>query len=123
MAEEKDGAKQDMIDRKISSLERIFDKLYLAVKSDGKSTIVVILIMYSVFITIKYINLNDLSKAEIIAEVRRTAKAEAEKQVAQQMQPIKDSQAEQGKKVDTSLNNLNGTVESVKQFVKKNIKK
>lgn len=57
----------------------------------------------------------DKSNADIVAEVRRTVDRELPKKLA----PYEARQDSISKNVDTSLYNLNGTVESVKQYIKK----
>ncbi|MDQ1139404.1 hypothetical protein [Pedobacter agri] len=114
--------KEDVIDRKGAWIERMFDRLYLAIKENPLATLLVL----SVGLNIMLINMNsDLQEArlsdekssnkEMIEEVRRSVQRETTRQIA----PIKAQQDSVIKNVDTSLININGTVESVKQYFNK----
>lgn len=114
------GAKQDVIDRKAAWIERMFTMLFAAIQKNLLGTILIL----SLFLNFYQYNLkNDLdaqrladaaqSKEEMINEVRRSVRQELPRQIA----PIQAQQDSMNKKVDTSLINLNGTVESVKQYI------
>ena len=114
--------KEDVIDRKGAWIERMFDRLYLAVSQNPWATLLVL----SVGLNFMLISMNsDLQEArlsdeksankEMIDEVRRSVQRET----TRQLEPIKAQQDSVIKNVDTSLININGTVESVKQYFNK----
>lgn len=113
---------QDLIDRKGAWVERMFDRLFLAIKENPFATLLVL----SVGLNFMLINMNTTlqearltdskaSKKEIIDEVRNSVERETTRQLA----PIKALQDSSSKKVDTSLNNINETVQSVKEYFNK----
>jgi len=104
--------KQDAIDRKGAFIERMFDRLYAAIKENPLATILVFSVALNFWVIKLYIELIKTSKEEMIAEVRSTVKIETE----QYMKPIKAQQDSVIKNVDTSLININGTVEQVKKY-------
>lgn len=113
--------KQDVIDRKAALLERIFDKLFSAVKENVFATLLVLAIIVIFWqqstindITALRLAEKDKSKEEMINEVRRT--------VERQLVPIQAQTDSNSRKLDTSLINLNGTVETVKQYIIKKTK-
>lgn len=118
MAEEQ----QDIIDRKGAWIERMFDRLFSAIKENPFATLLVL----SVGLNFMLMNMNSTlqearltdskaSKKEILDEVRKSV----ERETAKQLEPIKASQDSSSKKVDTSLNNINETVQSVKEYFNK----
>ncbi len=115
-------AKQDMVDRKAAWIERMFDRLFAAIQKNPFATIAVLSLsmniwQFSINNHINELRLSDKDKsnADIVAEVRRTVDRELPKKLA----PYEAKQDSISKNVDTSLYNLNGTVESVKQYIKK----
>lgn len=110
--------KQDMLDRKAAWIERMFERLFSAIQKDVKGTLLVLSVGLNFYIVNLYVNLQQTTKQEMIAEVRRSVRAEIPKQMA----PIQAQQDSIIKNVDTSLLNLNGTVESVKQYIIKKTK-
>lgn len=114
-----------MLDRKMSWLERMFDRLFSAIQKDMKGTLLILSIGMNFYITNLYIKLNASSKEEMINEVRRSVQRELPKSLAP-IQAKQDSISKNidsmNKNVDTSLINLNGTVETVKQYFNKNKK-
>ena len=117
--------KQDVIDRKAALLERIFDKLFSAVKENVFATLLVLAIIVIFWqqstindITALRLAEKDKSKEEMINEVRRNV----ERELAKQLVPIQAQTDSNSRKLDTSLINLNGTVETVKQYIIKKTK-
>lgn len=113
---------EDVIDRKGAWIERMFDRLFIAIKENPFATLLVL----SVGLNFMLINMNSnlqqarlddekKSNKEMIDEVRRSVERETTKQIA----PIKAQQDSIVKNVDTSLININGTVESVKKYFDK----
>lgn len=110
--------KQDMIDRKGAWLERMFDRLFAAILKNPFAALLVLAVaglfyQQGVINHINELRLSDKDKSnqEMVNEVRRT--------VDHQMAPIQAQTDSNSRKIDTSLINLNGTVESVKQYIKK----
>ncbi len=113
--------KQDMVDRKAAWIERMFDRLFAAIQKNPFAALLVISVGLNVWVIkmnsdLQQARLNDnaLSKKEMIDEVRRSVQRELPKQ----MVPIQARQDSVSKNVDTSLNNLNGALETVKKLIK-----
>jgi hypothetical protein len=114
--------KEDVIDRKGAWIERMFDRLFLAIKENPFATLLVLSVglnfmLISMNSDLQQARLDDEKKSnqEMIDEVRRSVQKETTKQIA----PIKAQQDSIVKNVDTSLININGTVESVKKYFNK----
>lgn len=114
--------KEDVIDRKGAWIERMFDRLYLAVTQNPWAALLVLSVGLNFMLIRMNGNLQEArltdsqaSKKEIIDEVRRSVRLETTRQIT----PIKAQQDSVLKNVDTSLTNINGTVESVKQYFNK----
>ncbi|WP_285011183.1 hypothetical protein [Pedobacter faecalis] len=117
---------QDVIDRKGAWFERMFDRLFLAIKENPYGTIAIVSVLINVWLLNIIIegyqdrlNDNRASKDEMISEVRNSVRRE----IPKQMEPIKAKQDSISKSVDTTLLNINGTVESVKEYFNKNKRK
>lgn len=119
--EENQTPKQDMVDRKAAWIERMFDRLFAAIQKNPLATLLVISVGLNVWVIkmnsdLQQARLNDnaLSKKEMIDEVRRSVQRELPKQ----MVPLQAKQDSLSNNVDTSLLNLNGTLETVKKLIK-----
>lgn len=113
--------KQDMVDRKAAWIERMFDRLFAAIQKNPFAALLVMSVGLNMWVIkmnsdLQQARLNDsaLSKKELIDEVRRSVTRELPKQIA----PIQAKQDSVSKNVDTSLINLNGTLETVKKLIK-----
>lgn len=118
-----EGKKQDMIDRKAAWLERMFDRLFAAVGKDPKAALLVLSIalnfwMFSIIMDLNRLRIADIASLneKINEAVEKSVKHELPKQLA----PYKEQQDSNSKKLDSSLINLDGTVEKVKQYYNKN---
>ncbi|MBB2148779.1 hypothetical protein [Pedobacter gandavensis] len=118
--------KQDMVDRKAAWIERMFDRLFTAMQKNMTATVLILSLglnfyQYTLKNEVDALRLAEYakSKEEMILEVRRSVQRELPKQLA----PYQAQQDSNSKKLDTSLINLNGTVESVKQYFNKNKRK
>lgn len=118
--------KQDMIDRKGAWIERMFDRLFTAMQRNMTATVLILSLglnfyQYTLKNEVDALRLAEYarSKEEMILEVRRSVQRELPKQLA----PYQAQQDSTSKAVDTSLLNLNQTVESVKQYFNKNKRK
>lgn len=118
--------KQDMVDRKAAWIERMFDRLFTAMQKNMTATVLILSLglnfyQYTLKNEVDALRLAEYarSKEEMILEVRRSVERELPKQLA----PYQAQQDSNSKKLDTSLINLNGTVESVKQYFNKNKRK
>lgn len=108
------SAKQDVLDRKGAWVERMFDRIYNGIKENPLAVLLALSVMLNFFVIKLYVDTINKSKEELVAEVRRTVKFETERQ----MMPIIAQQDSVIKNVDTSLTNINGTVEQFKEYFK-----
>ena len=115
------GGKQDMIDRKGAWIERMFDRLYIAVVKNPWAALLVLSIGLNFYVINLLIKTVISSKDEMVTEVRRSVKTEFAPIKAKQ-DSISNNVDSMGKKVDTSLINVNGTMQSVRQYIDKKIK-
>lgn len=119
--EENQTPKQDMVDRKAAWIERIFDKLYAATIKNPYGALLVV----SVLMNIWQFNINankDVRWQEDITKLNDKINAAVERSVQRelpkQMVTIQAKQDSVSKNVDTSLLNLNGTLETVRKLIK-----
>lgn len=121
-----EGNKQDMMDRKLSFLERSFDRLFAAVQQNQLATMLILSIGLNFWQFNINNELNRLRIADITSlneKVNQAVEKSVSRKLPEQLAPYKDQQDSNTKKLDTSLINLNGTVESVKQYFNKNKRK
>lgn len=119
--EENPTPKQDMVDRKAAWIERMFDRLFLAILKNPYGALLVV----SVFMNIWQFNINaskDVRWQEDITKLNDKINAAVERSVQRelpkQMVPLQAKQDSLSNNVDTSLINLNGTLETVKKLIK-----
>jgi len=119
--DENQTPKQDMVDRKAAWVERIFDKLYAATIKNPYGALLVV----SVLMNIWQFNINankDVRWQEDITKLNDKINAAVERSVQRelpkQMVTIQAKQDSVSKNVDTSLLNLNGTLETVRKLIK-----
>lgn len=114
--------KQDMFDRKMGFIERMFDKITTAISNDVKGTILAISVMVNVWLMREISDVNRL-RIEDITSLNEKINIAVEKRVSneipKQLAPYKEQQDSNSKKLDTSLINLNGTVEKVQKYIDK----
>lgn len=121
--EEEIETKQDMIDRKAAWLERMFDRLFIAVQQNPFATMLILSVglnfwQYNVINEMNRLRIQDIT---MLNEKINIAVAKGvERELPKQLAPYKEQQDSNSKRLDTSLINLNGTVESVKQYFNKN---
>jgi hypothetical protein len=124
--EEEIETKQDMIDRKAAWLERMFDRLFIAVQQNPFATMLILSVglnfwQYNVINEMNRLRIQDIT---MLNEKINIAVAKGvERELPKQLAPYKEQQDSNSKRLDTSLINLNGTVESVKQYFNKNKRK
>ncbi|SMC53459.1 hypothetical protein [Pedobacter nyackensis] len=119
--EENQTPKQDMVDRKAAWIERMFDKLYAATIKNPYGALLVV----SVLMNIWQFNIaanKDVRWQEDITKLNDKINAAVERSVQRelpkQMVTIQAKQDSVSKNVDTSLLNLNGTLETVRKLIK-----
>lgn len=115
--------KQDMMDRKAAWIERMFDRLFAAVEKDPKATLLVLSVALNFWMFSIITNLNKLRIADITLlneKINKAVEQSVKNELPKQMAPYKEQQDSNNKKLDSSLINLDGTVEKVKQYYKKN---
>lgn len=121
--EEEIETKQDMIDRKAAWLERMFDRLFIAVQQNPFATMLLLSVglnfwQYNVINEMNRLRIQDIT---MLNEKINIAVAKGvERELPKQLAPYKEQQDSNSKRLDTSLINLNGTVESVKQYFNRN---
>lgn len=124
--EEEIETKQDMIDRKAAWLERMFDRLFIAVQQNPFATMLILSVglnfwQYNVINEMNRLRIQDIT---MLNEKINIAVAKGvERELPKQLAPYKEQQDSNSKRLDTSLINLNGTVESVKQYFNRNKRK
>jgi hypothetical protein len=124
--EEEIETKQDMIDRKAAWLERMFDRLFIAVQQNPFATMLILSVglnfwQYNVINEMNRLRIQDIT---MLNEKINIAVAKGvERELPKQLAPYKEQQDSNSKRLDTSLINLNATVESVKQYFNKNKRK
>lgn len=118
MAEEQ----QDIIDRKGAWIERMFDRLFSAIKENPFATLLVLSVGLNFMQYQEAKNKDKAWRADITSlneKINAAVKERVLSELPKQLEPIRASQDSSSKKVDTSLNNINETVQSVKKYFDK----
>lgn len=89
-------------------VERVFGSFFSAQSKDAKGFILVVLTMYSIWITRLYIVQNDSLNAKIVEEVRK----QVQPAVKEQIEPIQQ-------KVDTATQVVKSVSSNIDEFIKK----
>ena len=124
--EENQTPKQDMVDRKAAWIERMFDRLFAAIQKDTKVAIIVVLVGVVIWQQIISNKKDERWIADITKlndKINAAVERSVERQLDIKMIPIEAKQDSVYKNVDTSLNNLNGSIETFKKSVKEKFKK
>lgn len=118
--------KQDMLDRKGAWIERMFDRLFSAVQKNPFATLLILSIglnfwQYNINNEMNRLRIQDITMLN--EKINVAVAAGVQRELPKQLAPYQAQQDSNSKKLDTSLINLNGTVESVKQYFNKNKRK
>lgn len=118
--------KQDMLDRKGAWIERMFDRLFTAVQKNPFATLLILSIglnfwQYNINNEMNRLRIQDITLLN--EKINVAVAAGVQRELPKQLAPYQAQQDSNSKKLDTSLINLNGTVESVKQYFNKNKRK
>lgn len=114
---------QDMLDRKAAWIERMFDRLFIAVQQNPFATMLLLSVAMNFW---QYSALNEMNRLRIkditsLNEKINLAVAKGvQQELPKQLAPYKEQQDSNNKKLDTSLIHLNGTVESVRRYINEN---
>lgn len=114
--------KQDMVDRKAAWIERAFDKLFAAVQQNVFATLLVLALIVIFWQQSAINELNKLRIADITSlneKINAAVEKSVDKKLPEHLAPYEAKQDSISNNVDTSLNNLNGTVETVKRYFNK----
>jgi len=117
-----DQNKLDALDRKGAWVERMFDRVFKAAREDTKATIIVVLLGWIIWQQITINEANRLRIADITAlneKINLATEKSVERKLNEKLAPIQAKQDSTSKAVDTTLLNLNGTVESVRKYINK----
>lgn len=114
--------KQDMVDRKAAWIERMFDRLFSAIGANPTAAILVLsaglnIWQFSINNELNQLRINDITNLN--EKINAAVQKSVEREIPKKLAPYEAKQDSISKNVDTSLYNLNGTVESVKQYIKK----
>lgn len=115
-----------MFDRKAAWIERMFDRLFTAIQKNPFAALLVLSValnlwQYNINNEVNRLRIADITSfnERIVIEVRKGVQSELPKQLA----PYKEQQDSNTSKLDTSLVNLDQTLQSLKQYFNKNKKK
>lgn len=113
--------KQDMVDRKAAWIEKMFKLLFSSIQNDLKGTFLVLAVIVIIWQQITINTLNTLRIQDITSlneKINAAVEKRVESKVSEQMVPLQAKQDSLSNNVDTSLLNLNGTLETVKKLIK-----
>lgn len=118
--------KQDLVDRKAAWIERMFDRIFIAVQKNPFATLLILSIglnfwQYNINNEMNRLRIQDITLLN--EKINVAVAAGVQRELPKQLAPYQAQQDSNSKKLDTSLTNLNGTVESVKQYFNKNKRK
>jgi len=117
---------QDIIDRKGAWIERMFDRLFIAIKENTTGAILVV----SVFFNIWQFNIgaskdqrwqDDITKLN--DKINLAVEKSVQREIPKQLAPIIAKADSSSKSIDTSLLNIDGAVETFKQYIHKTSRK
>lgn len=116
-------AAQDIIDRKAAWLERMFDRLFSAVQQNPFATMLILSVglnfwQYNINNEMNMLRIQDIKMLN--EKINVAVATGVQRELPRQLAPYKEQQDSNSRKLDTSLINLNGTVESVKKYFKEN---
>jgi len=119
-------ATQDIIDRKAAWLERMFDRLFSAVQQNPFATMLILSVglnfwQYNINNEMNRLRIQDITMLN--EKINVAVATGVQRELPRQLAPYKEQQDSNSRKLDTSLLNLNGTVESVKKYFKENKKR
>lgn len=107
---------EDALDRKGAWIERMFDRLYAAVLKNPYATLLVLSVGLN-FMQYQEAKTKDENwRKDITAlneKINAAVERGVERETARQIAPIKAQQDSTNRKLDTSLNRLNNTIENV----------
>ena len=126
MEENEITPKQDLVDRKAAWIERMFDRLFIAVQKNPFATLLILSIglnfwQYNINNEMNRLRIQDITLLN--EKINVAVAAGVQRELPKQLAPYQAQQDSNSKKLDTSLTNLNGTVETVKQDFNKNKRK
>ena len=118
--------KQDLIDRKTAWIERMFDRLFMAVQQNPFATMLILSVglnfwQYNINNEMNRLRIQDITMLN--EKINMAVVTGVQRELPRQLAPYKEQQDSNSRKLDTSLLNLNGTVESVKRYFNKNKKR
>jgi hypothetical protein len=114
--------KRDMIDRKGAWIERMFDRLFAAIGSNPTAAFCVLsfglnIWQFNINTQINELRLSDNDKAN--DKINAAVEKYVNRMLPEKLAPYEAKQDSISKNVDTSLLNLDGTVEIVKKYFNK----
>ncbi|ALL07649.1 hypothetical protein AQ505_20440 [Pedobacter sp. PACM 27299] len=117
---------QDLIDRKTAWIERMFDRLFMAVQQNPFATMLILSVglnfwQYNINNEMNRLRIQDITMLN--EKINLAVVTGVQRELPRQLAPYKEQQDSNSRKLDTSLLNLNGTVESVKKYFNKNKKR
>lgn len=117
---------QDLIDRKTAWIERMFDRLFMAVQQNPFATMLILSVglnfwQYNINNEMNRLRIQDITMLN--EKINMAVVTGVQRELPRQLAPYKEQQDSNSRKLDTSLLNLNGTVESVKRYFNKNKKR
>ncbi|WP_316841313.1 hypothetical protein [Pedobacter gandavensis] len=117
---------QDLIDRKTAWIERMFDRLFMAVQQNPFATMLILSVglnfwQYNINNEMNRLRIQDITLLN--EKINMAVVTGVQRELPKQLAPYKEQQDSNSRKLDTSLLNLNGTVESVKKYFNKNKKR
>ena len=120
--ENQTSGKQDMVDRKAAWVEKIFKMLFAAVKENPAAALLVLSILlnfwqFSINNEINQLRIQDITSLN--EKINKAVEARVDAKVSEKMVPIQAKTDSVTINIDTSLTNLNGIVNSIKQSIKK----
>lgn len=117
---------QDLIDRKTAWIERMFDRLFMAVQQNPFATMLILSVglnfwQYNINNEMNRLRIQDITMLN--EKINLAVVTGVQRELPRQLAPYKEQQDSNSRKLDTSLINLNGTVESVKKYFNINKKR
>jgi dsDNA-binding SOS-regulon protein len=126
--EYEERSKKDFIDRKISSLGRIFDKLFFAVSKDLKNTIIVLLLMLVGYLGQDNNNLRDKIVADKVVSydkmldiITRQVDYKVNRQLKVETKTLEKKVDNANKKVDSTSHNLDELLNQFRKLLQKEL--
>jgi len=117
-------SKKDFIDRKIGFIERVFDKLFIAISKDLKTTVIVLCLMVIGFLAVNNNDLRDkivedkeVSYNKMLEIITRQVNYKVNKEMKSETSNLEKKVDHANKKADSTSQNLDALLNKISELL------